>query len=291
MRKRILCFGDSNTYGYIPAGGGKRYSSMIRWPRVLSVLLGEDYEVIEEGLGGRTINVDPPDDAWKNGMRSLYAILSSHRPLDLVIVMLGTNDLKNYFRLTEKEIAGSAGQMVLAIQEFLKEKQGFQPDVLLMSPARLHPSAPMGCFGEQFDEESVRVSRKLEEAYKNAAAEAGALFLDIDPFTHVSADDGVHLDAESHIELAYKLSDLVRDLYRDDTSFNVDARTDEEDFFRLIHAADRQEKVNIDPLSAFLKEACKRKGFQTGIIDTERLHEEIKTLRHEDLINYLNHLI
>lgn len=134
-------------------------------------------------------------------------------------------------------------------------------------------------------------SRSVSSDIAASAEKTDALFLDIDLFTHVSADDGVHLDSESHIELAYKLSEFVKGLYRDDTSFNVDARTDEEDFFRLIRAADRQETVNIDPLSAFLKEAGIRKDLQTGIIDTERLREEIKTLRHEELIDYLKQMI
>ena len=95
----VLCYGDSNTYGYIPETG-MRYPRDIRYPGRLQLLLGEDYAVIEEGCNGRTTIHDDPIDGWKNGLDYLKPCLNSHKPVDIVILMLGSNDLKETFHLT-----------------------------------------------------------------------------------------------------------------------------------------------------------------------------------------------
>ncbi len=87
MKYTILCYGDSNTYGYVPAGGGKRYDEDTRWTCLLQKQLGNDYHVIEEGCGGRTTDVDDPDAPWKNGMSGLLISLHSHKPIDLIAVI------------------------------------------------------------------------------------------------------------------------------------------------------------------------------------------------------------
>ncbi len=94
--KTILCYGDSNTWGYIPATAG-RYPPDVRWPGVMRKLLGEKYNVIEEGLNGRTTVWEDPYKPGRNGLELLIPILDSHNPIDLVVVMLGTNDLKHFY--------------------------------------------------------------------------------------------------------------------------------------------------------------------------------------------------
>ena len=96
--RRILCFGDSNTWGYDPATG-ERFDEQTRWTGVLQAALGGDYTVIEEGLNGRTTVWDDPIEGHKNGHEYLVPCLETHRPLDLVVLMLGTNDLKRRFSL------------------------------------------------------------------------------------------------------------------------------------------------------------------------------------------------
>ncbi len=99
MIKTILCYGDSNTYGYVPETG-MRYPRDIRYPGRLQNLFGEEYTVIEEGCNGRTTIHDDPIDGWKNGLDYLKPCLNSHKPIDIVILMLGSNDLKITFHLT-----------------------------------------------------------------------------------------------------------------------------------------------------------------------------------------------
>lgn len=105
----ILCFGDSNTFGTNPSGG--RWQLHERWPGVLQELLGGDFRVMEEGLGGRTTVLDDELEGDKSGRRHLPMLLRSHRPLDLVIIMLGTNDMKHRFSMLPVDIAKGAAEL------------------------------------------------------------------------------------------------------------------------------------------------------------------------------------
>ena len=122
----VLAYGDSNTYGYNPRTG-LRYSEDIRWTGLLSSHLGNGYRVIEEGCNGRTTIYDDPIDGWKNGLNYFKPCLHSHKPVDIVVMMLGTNDLKSVFGLSAQQIAEGAGVLVNTIQTFTLEKYGNQP--------------------------------------------------------------------------------------------------------------------------------------------------------------------
>jgi lysophospholipase L1-like esterase len=118
MTKRIMCFGDSLTWGWNPIESGipiERYSKEKRWTGILASELGPEFEVLEEGLSGRTTNLDDPTDPRLNGANYLPSALASHLPLDLVVLMLGTNDTKSYFHRSPFEIAA-------AISSVLREK-------------------------------------------------------------------------------------------------------------------------------------------------------------------------
>lgn len=106
--KTVLCYGDSNTYGYDPSDGF-RYPESVRWTCRLQKLLGDDYRIIEEGCNGRTTVFDDPIESWKNGRDYLKPCLNSHKPIDIVILMLGSNDLKETFHASAKQIAAGAG--------------------------------------------------------------------------------------------------------------------------------------------------------------------------------------
>ena len=135
--KTILCYGDSNTYGYRP-DNGMRYDEEIRWTGRLASILGrEEYRVIEEGCNGRTTVFDDPEDPWKNGLPYLKPCLNTHKPIDIVILMLGSNDLKSCFKLSAEEIADGAGKLVETIQGFTADKQGFVPGIVLVSPPEI----------------------------------------------------------------------------------------------------------------------------------------------------------
>jgi lysophospholipase L1-like esterase len=107
--KTLVCFGDSNTWGYVPGSNGARFPREQRWPVILQRLLGDDWEVISEGLGGRTATIDRPDSEGRNGLPYLLPCLLSHAPVDVVVVFLGTNDV-NY--LADDRIARCLARLV-----------------------------------------------------------------------------------------------------------------------------------------------------------------------------------
>ena len=114
LMKTILCYGDSNTYG-LKSDLVSRYPRNVRWTGILQEKLGSEYYVIEEGLGGRTTVWDDPVEDYKNGKKYLLPCLDSHKPLDLVIIMLGTNDLKSRFSVTPFDIGASMENLVKTI--------------------------------------------------------------------------------------------------------------------------------------------------------------------------------
>ena len=124
--KRILCYGDSNTWGYDPVARD-RFDAATRWTRVLAASLGADYEIIEEGLCGRTTIWDDPVTEYRNGRTYLIPCLDTHCPLDLVVLMLGTNDLKSRFSLSAYDIAAGAGVLVDLVQRSEAGRNGRPP--------------------------------------------------------------------------------------------------------------------------------------------------------------------
>ncbi len=214
MKKRILCYGDSNTYGYVPAGNGRRYSEGIRWPSLLQKLLGDEYTVIEEGLCGRTTDAEPIDAPWKNGESYLCAALSTHRPVDMVIFMLGTNDLKASFHRTAETVAAGMKAILEQTDSFLMFKQEYLPKILLISPAYIS-DASRGPFCDEFNQTSQQMSRLLAKQYQTLANEYDALFLDAADYAVTSERDGIHLDAENHRRLGEAVYETVQNWYKE----------------------------------------------------------------------------
>jgi lysophospholipase L1-like esterase len=221
--KSILCYGDSNTYGYIPASGG-RYDHKTRWPRVLEELLNrgtlnkgtelfnkgtedKNYEIIEEGLCGRTSCRDDPFEAHLNGLTPLISIIRSHMPLDLVIIMLGTNDLKSRFHASAYDIAKGVQRLALDVLNSAAGPGGGAPAVLMLCPPPLCECPALAddpVFGE-----SIAVSREMSRWFSTLAEECDALFLDAGQYIESSRLDGVHFEAAEHRRLALSLTDFV----------------------------------------------------------------------------------
>ena len=109
--KRILCFGDSNTYGYKPDRSGQ-FNENIRWTGLLSKSLGDDFTIIEDGVCGRTLALDDPMFSGRNGLKSIENSIRSNSPIDLLIIMLGTNDLKYFYRMTAEKITENCGKLI-----------------------------------------------------------------------------------------------------------------------------------------------------------------------------------
>jgi lysophospholipase L1-like esterase len=208
--KRILCFGDSNTWGYIPGTDGERYGPEERWPGVAAAAGGPGFQWIEEGQNGRTTMWDDPAERiCKNGLRHLPVLLETHKPLDLVILMLGTNDLKNHLGRRAGDIA--QGMMTLAerVMEDGVGPGGAPPAVLVVAPV---PLATEPCpFPLKFDGARER-SLALAEGYRKVAAWLGVSFLDAGAHAICPSPDSIHLDAAGHRALGTAMAAAVRDL-------------------------------------------------------------------------------
>jgi len=207
MTRTIVCYGDSNTHGADPAGG-ERLPREVRWPGVMRAALGAGYEIIEEGLSGRNTVWDSPLAPHRNGLAYLTSCLLSHEPVDLVIIMLGTNDLKRIYGLTAPEIAGGASVLVDVARQSLAGPGGQPPAVLLVAPVPLGEvtaASELWGFGAARDE-----SLKLARLYRLAAEERGIGFLDAGSVAAISQLDGVHLDAAAHAVLGAAMAEAVR---------------------------------------------------------------------------------
>jgi len=180
----VLCFGDSNTYGSIPGEMGGRYGPDIRWPCLLARELCDGWRVVEEGLPGRTTVFDDPIAPYRRGADYLPPCLASHSPLDVVVIFLGTNDLKSRFAVGAVDIAAGVGvlaQTALAVT----------PRVLIVGLPRLGAGLPPDFAGAE--EKAAELPAYLAEQ----AAWLGVDWLDLGDVTY-SALDGIHLDAEGH---------------------------------------------------------------------------------------------
>lgn len=205
--KTIVCFGDSNTWGYHP-GTKERYGRDERWTGVLRNALGAEYLVIEEGLNGRTTVWDDPIEEYKSGKNYLIPCLVTHKPLDLVIIMLGTNDLKKRFSLAASDIAKGAGVLVAMAQRTDTGPGGQPPKVLLLAPP------PVGKLTEFADmlEGSEEKSRKFGTYYQQIAEELGCAFFDTSDVIVSSDVDGIHFDVDEHRKLGEKVAEIVQEI-------------------------------------------------------------------------------
>lgn len=208
-KTHILCYGDSNTWGYVPAGNGARFATNARWPGVLSKLLRTSYRITEEGLCGRTTVWDDnfAPGIERNGFKTIGAILDSHKPLDLIIIFLGTNDLKYRFSCTPYDIA--RGVEVLARVAFdpaFGPGDGSQPDILVICPPSVWEV--QSAFGPEFKGGREK-SFELRDAYREMSKRTGLPLLYAEDFVASDPSDGIHLSEESHSILGQEVAKWI----------------------------------------------------------------------------------
>lgn len=218
----VLCFGDSNTYGAIPTlarVGRHRFAPDRRWPGVLRRQLGNGWDIIEEGHGGRTtVHDDPIEGVHKNGIKALPICLETHMPLDLVIIMLGTNDLKHRFSVTANDVADSIEILVRLIQRSEAGHAGSAPKVLVVAPPSM---LEVDWFGQMFLGGAAK-SLLFASVLRDAAKRCGADFFDAGRVVESSTIDGIHLDSDAHRVLGTELAKVVLALIgRSDVSSKV----------------------------------------------------------------------
>lgn len=209
--KYILCYGDSNTYGYIP-GYGNRYSKEERWTGILQEVLGEEYIIIEEGYNGRTTKYDDPVDAERNGWKNLRKCIETYKQVDVALIMLGSNDVKKSFGAKAEDSANNVGEIADFIKEYYRNLQKSEPAILIISPPILSDVVLSGIFDGEFDERSINESLKFSNSFKELAANKSLFYFDGASVTKPSYIDGLHLDPESHNKLAVALSEKLKEI-------------------------------------------------------------------------------
>lgn len=205
----VVCYGDSNTHG-ADGSTGRRYPRDVRWPGVVRRELAGRAHVIEEGLGGRTTIWDEPFTVGRNGRTYLIPCLASHAPVAVLVIMLGTNDLKSIYRLGAAEIAAGAGSLVDLARESTSGPDGGRPEVLLVAPP---PLGALSIASELWGFGAAReTSARLAPLYREVAAQLGAAFLDAGALVATDPVDGVHLDAAAHAALGRAVAAAVAGL-------------------------------------------------------------------------------
>ena len=217
MRKHVVCLGDSNTHGYCAdpmdcADHGDRFNEDERWTCLLQEKLGKDYLVIEEGLSGRTTVFE---DALHESMPAIdvvYPILMSHEPVDLLIIMLGTNDTKERFGVNAAAIGVGLQRLIMKCKSIPCWGK-HEPKILIVAPPHIgdglyNDEAASGPMGAGCPERS----RGLAKYFKQAADLFGCEFMDAEGLAEFNQIDCMHLTAKGHKQLAGALSKKIREL-------------------------------------------------------------------------------
>jgi len=207
--RAILCFGDSNTWGY-EASTGNRLGRWQRWPGVLQRELGDDLYVIEEGLGGRTTAFELPGLPYRSGFAALPMLLETHDPLDVVVISLGTNDLW-VPGATARDAARGVGSLIDLVRSTVYES-GPMPRTIVVVPP------PLAALGDEWTEESdglVRESTGFAAAFREILRERDVPLVDLGELIATSPADGIHFEAADHEVIGRAVAGAVRDVLGD----------------------------------------------------------------------------
>lgn len=212
--RRILCYGDSNTFGSIP-GSGARLREDKRWTGICRNLLGDGYRILEEGLPGRTTVFDDPCDPFMNGLKSLGYILHSQKPLDLVVLCLGANDVKF------ADAFSSASGIDTLLYHLFHANTIYPgscpvfrdtPRVLLIAPPPILPEVDNAMPNSRFTGKAP-ISNDFGRLYGKVAQAHGAYFLDAADVTSLSPIDGLHLSEEGHEKMGAAVARAIQDIF------------------------------------------------------------------------------
>ncbi len=220
--KRILCYGDSNTWGYDPVnfdpltGLPERYDEHTRWPGVMRDILGADYFVWEAGLGGRTTVFDDPLMPTRNGVKAFETVLQTCDPVDVIIFALGTNDTKDMFAASPLVITRAMERLLAVCKSALLQSRSPNAKIILCCP--LKPGADgTGEFQYGFSELSTQKGEQLRSRYKVLAQQQNCVYFDFNDLAQPSLADGVHMDPAGHKCVGEKMAQLVRSVLNDQT--------------------------------------------------------------------------
>ena len=207
IMKKILCFGDSNVYGFIPESG-KRYSKNVRWTGILQGLVQNDFEIIEAGCNNRTAFADNPCGDVQTGYKAIPPLLT--KDLDCIILAIGINDLQFLYNKSLEQIQDGIEKLIGIAQEKCPDAK-----IVLISPSVLTEDVQKSGFSAMFDETSIEKSKHLSAIYKNVADKTGCFFIDINSVAKVSPCDGLHYSATEHEKIAHKIFKILSLLFKD----------------------------------------------------------------------------
>lgn len=213
MKKHIICFGDSNTHGYCAdpadcADGGDRFNEDERWPCLLQKQLGAGVLVLEEGLSGRTTVFPDPLHECMAGLDVIYSTLMSHEPVDLLLVMLGTNDTKERLGVNAACIAIGLERLLSKAMSVPAWRDG-KPRILVIAPPHIGEGLYQNPGGDAMGRGCPEKSRALAPYYAQVAQRLGCAFLDAEGVAEFNTLDCMHLTRRGHAQLAAKLAELV----------------------------------------------------------------------------------
>ena len=219
--KNILCFGDSNTWGFVPGAYNpitlymERYPLSKRWPGVMSRILGDEFHIIEEGLNGRTTNIEYPDLSGRSGTSYIIPCLYSHSPLDIVILQLGINDTKTIFDRNTVNISEGIIEIIDLIMGTLygKDMQS-PPQILLLSPPPLAHEGYIDQDGKLIFEGGRRKSLQFHDHYDQIAKDKGCYYMNLSSEVGYSKIDGLHLDEEGHGIVGSITASKIKEIFK-----------------------------------------------------------------------------
>lgn len=208
---QILFYGDSNTWGFVPGSDFERHPYEKRLCGILQKGLGDAYRVIEEALNGRMTAFDDPMNEHKNGLKQLPVILDSHRPLDLVVIMLGTNDMKHYMNLSPLDSAHGIDKLIDVIKLSRCGVKRQCPEIIIVSP--VHYVIPTQSFGRVF-ENAEEKTKNFSMYYREIAERRNVHFFDAASVASPpTSGDGIHLDEDGAKAIATTLINQIEGLF------------------------------------------------------------------------------
>lgn len=218
--KTILCYGDSNMRGVIPEPASarktltQRYPKNKRWTGLMQKMLGDNYDIVEEGMGGRSTMYDEifPGRPYRNGLKDLPLFLEAHYPIDLIIFLLGLNDTKIQFNRSADEITDGMRQCVRVVKASDKGALAIAPKILIIAP---FPIVAVTDLPPVCDETSVEKSKLLPKRYQQLAQEEQCAFFDASLIVHASQNDGLHLDEDQCALLANAVGQKILQIFEE----------------------------------------------------------------------------
>ena len=202
--KNILCYGDSNTFGF-NSKDGSRYDEYTRWTALLQKNFGADYKVINEGMPNRTGFVDNPDGVLFFSQKHFPETLSKIDDLDILILAIGTNDLMFKYNITFDTVEKGLNNLIKMAKEKVK-------NIIVIPPTILTDNILNSFFGSMFDETSIKKSKEVGKIFEQIADKNHCSYFDINKFVTPSSFDGLHYDEMSHKLIADKLTELIKEI-------------------------------------------------------------------------------